>query len=275
MIPTLIDFHIHLFPLPLYRAIWKWFDKHGWHVRYRYTAEQTLAYLKRAGVKRAVSLNYAHKPGMARSLNHWTYDFASRNPMVIPFGTVHPGDKDYRVILKEALGTFGFKGVKLHCHVQAMRPDAPKMLRIYDAVASHGGVILIHSGVGPSLSGYEKTTVDVSGAKFMRAALKKFPQAKFVVPHLGANEIEPFFDLMEEFDNLWMDTTMLLAQWFKIPIPWERIRKFYRRILYGTDFPNIPYPYRRESRNILSGPLTVAMKESILGKNAARLLKIT
>ena len=260
--------------MPLYRAIWKWFDRHGWHVRYRYSAEQALAYLKRAGVQRIVSLNYAHKVGMAASLNRWTHEFAARHPMVIPFGTVHPDDKHYRQILKEALGTFRFRGVKLHCHVQATRPDAPKMLRIYDEVTKHDGIILIHSGVGPSLSGYEKTTVDVSGAKYMRAALKKFPEAKFVVPHLGANEIGPFFDLMEEFDNLWMDTTMLLSKWFELEIPWERIQKFSDRILYGSDFPNIPYPYPRESKNILSGPLTSRAQEGILFKNASHLLRI-
>ena len=53
--------------------------------------------------------------------------------------------------------------------------------------------------------------------------------------------------MLDEFHNLHLDTTMLLADYFDPPrIDAGALESHSTRILYGTDFPNIPYEWDRE-----------------------------
>jgi predicted TIM-barrel fold metal-dependent hydrolase len=66
------------------------------------------------------------------------------------------------------------------------------------------------------------------------------------VPHLGADEFDVYARLLERFDNLWLDTTMMLSDYFpglSVP-PLSRFRT--DRVMYGTDFCNLPYAWDRE-----------------------------
>jgi uncharacterized protein len=272
--PDVIDFHTHFFPEKLNRAIWKWFGEHGWPVKYQVQADQAARLLKEQGVFRYVVLNYSHKPGMSESLNAWTHEFAKTHPEAIPFGAIHPEEKDVPGLLDRCFLDYGFKGIKFHTHVTGIRPDDQRMFPVYEKLVEHDRVLLIHSGTGPSLKGYRETTKDVSGAAFTRNVLKRFPQMKVVVPHLGFDEPDEFFALMGEFPNLWMDTTMVLAGFFPIEIPWDKIEKFSDRILYGSDFPNIPYEMETEIRAIETSTLSAPAKAGILSGNARRLLEL-
>ncbi len=269
-----IDVHTHLFPDRLYRAIWGWFEEHGWHVRYQIYADEVVRLLKKQGIKRLVALNYSHKPGMSESLNDWTYKFCKKYPEIIPFGAIHPDDNHVRRLLDRCFDKYHFYGIKFHTHVTGIRPDDPKMFPIYEKLIEYDRVITLHAGIGPSLDGYEKKTMAVSGAKFVAAVLKKFPKLKIILPHLGADEIDAFFDLMSEFPNLWMDTTMALSGYFPLKIPWDKIEKFSDRLLYGSDFPNLPYEMSTEIDRIRSSRLSPKAQENIFFNNAKRLFGI-
>ena len=67
LLPPVVDAHVHLFPDPMFEAIWKWFDTYGWPVRYKLKTPDTLEFLFSRGVSRVVALHYSHKPGMARA----------------------------------------------------------------------------------------------------------------------------------------------------------------------------------------------------------------
>ncbi len=269
----IIDSHVHLFPDRLFNAIWEWFEKHGWSVRYKIYAEEIVNRLKEQGVERFVLLNYSHKPGMSESLNAWTHEFSRRHPEIIPFGAIHPEEKDVGGLLDRCFGEYGFRGLKFHCHVTGIRPDDDRMTPIYEKLLQHDRILTLHSGMGPSLGGYKETTRSISGVSYTRRMLQKFPGLKVIVPHLGADEFHEFFDLMEEYPNLWMDTTMVVAGFFPVQIPWDKIEKFSDRILYGSDFPNIPYEMMTEVRAIQASPLSPSAKEKILHGNASRLFR--
>lgn len=266
-----IDSHVHLFPERLFRAIWKWFDHHGWLVRYRVQADEAVRLLKETGIDRFVLLNYAHKPGISEALNAWTHEYAKGCPEAIPFGAIHPEEDDVPGLLDRCFRDYGFYGLKFHCHVTGIRPDDERMFPIYEKVLEYDRLITIHSGAGPSLEGYRETTKEISGAEFTRKFLRRFPKLKVIVPHLGADEFDAFFDLMAEFPNFRMDTTMALAGYFPIEIPWEKIETFSDRILYGSDFPNIPYDLTTELKAIRSSCLSPEAQEKVLFRNAAAL----
>lgn len=271
---SVIDFHTHLFPPALFRAIWDWFDRNAWTIQYKIQADEVAQRLKEQGIERFVLLNYAHKPGISEALNAWTHEFCKGRPEIVPFGAIHPEEKDVPGLLDRCFQDYGFQGLKFHCHVTGIRPDDERMFPVYEKLLEYDRILMLHSGVGPSLHGYKETTKDVSGAAFTRNMLKRFPDLKVIVPHLGADEFDAFFALMEECPNLWMDTTMAVSGFFPFEIPWEKIERFSDRILYGSDFPNIPYEITTEIEALRNSPLSVKAKQAILSENAIRWLGI-
>ena len=65
---------------------------------------------------------------------------------------------------------------------------------------------------------------------------------------MGMPEYADFLDLAERYDEVRLDTTMAFTDFTErfAPFPEEEQRRLADlgdRILLGTDFPNIPYPY--------------------------------
>ena len=46
------------------------------------------------------------------------------------------------------------------------------------------------------------------------------------------------------------------------------------RILFGSDFPNLPYPYEEERRGLWARDLPVAVYERIFSANACRVFRL-
>ena len=53
-LPPVIDAHVHLFPPKLFDAIWRWFDVHGWPIRYKLNSEAVVQFVVERGVKQKV-----------------------------------------------------------------------------------------------------------------------------------------------------------------------------------------------------------------------------
>jgi predicted TIM-barrel fold metal-dependent hydrolase len=275
VLPQLIDAHVHLFPDRLAAAVRAWFDRHAWDIQYRIGVEEALATLKANGVQRAVALPYAHKPGMAVALNHFTRELQTQHPEVVACCTVFPGEDGAEQILEETLGSPDFSGIKIHCHVMKIAPDDPRMDAVWRASARFRKPVVIHSGLEPSLGGgYGVETRMVSGANRVRRALERHPDAIAIVPHLGADEYAQFEALLDDFPNLYLDTTMVIAGYFKYAPDLEMLRRRPDRILFGTDFPNIPYGWDRELKVVRGLGLPPADEAAILGGNAAQLFGI-
>ena len=267
----IIDSHVHLFPDNLFEAIRRWFDTYAWKVNYRLSADECLKHLHEAGITRAVCYNYAHKPGVAAYLNEWSYNLQQANKDLIVFGTVHPDDENLGLLLKTIFETYQFTGIKLHCHVLARAPDHESFFPIYESVCRYDRVLTIHAGSGPALPGYAASTAQFSGTEKIYNFMKRFPDMKCIVPHFGADDFDGFFDLMDEFKGLWTDNTMALSGYFPGTVPVDRIIKYQDRILYGSDFPNIPYDMMTEINAIKALNLGKETEDKLLFKNALRL----
>ena len=68
----------------LFEAIWRWFDEHGWPIRYPLRSPEVVRFQLERGVRRVVALHYAHKPGMARSLNRYVAVLAAEAARDLP-----------------------------------------------------------------------------------------------------------------------------------------------------------------------------------------------
>lgn len=272
-LPPVVDAHVHLFPDRVFDAIWRWFDANGWPIRRKLYAPQIVDFLTSRGVEHLVALHYAHKPGMARALNAWMADFCRDRPNVTGLATVLPGEPGAREILEEAFAA-GLRGVKLHCHVQCFSPDDAQMNEVYEACTLHDLPLVIHAGRAPASGAYACDPYAVCAAERVDRVLAAHPRLRLCVPHLGADEFPEYERLLERYDNLWLDTTMMLADYFAGVTPPPRLLSVRpERILYGTDFPNVPYAWDRELVRVRRHVGDLAL-ERVMAKNARELYAI-
>lgn len=272
-IPPVVDAHVHLFPDSLFDAIWDWFEVHAWPIRYKLKSEDVLDFLFSKGLTRLVGLQYAHRPGVSRGLNRFMAGLCKKYDRLIGFGSVYPGEENAIDILREAFD-MGLSGVKLHAHVQCFDMKDSSMIPIYEFCQKQGKPMIMHVGREPKSPAYNCDPYEICSAERVRMILIEFPELRICVPHMGADEFLEYRDMLFEFNNLWVDTTMAIADYlpFKIPLSIKDIR--IDRIMFGTDFPNIPYAWDREIKNLLKMGLNEYELSRILSQNVLEFLNI-
>ena len=102
----------------------------------------------------------------------------------------------------------------------------------------------------------------------LERVLINFPKLKICVPHLGFDEISAYRKLIEKYDNLWLDTTMVLTDYFPLKETLKLDSFRVDRIMYGSDFPNIPYGWDRELKWLKTSGLPHDILEWVLMKSA-------
>lgn len=266
------DSHVHIFPERLFDAIWNWFQNAGWKIAYAQMGyPQIIEFLKEMGVERAFLLTYAHKPNMSLSLNLWVKEFCAVNPMFIPFGCLHPDDANLPELLTTVLDEWEFAGIKLQLAVQGFPADDDRLNPVYEALDRRGKVLIVHTGTAP----YAKADYPFLGVARLKSALRRFPQMKTVIPHLGLFELDTTLELLAEFPNLYLDTAWAVAN-PATPLTPDRLAQviadFPDRILYGSDFPILEYPPQKCVHALENLSLPEEVLEGVLRRNAMRLV---
>jgi len=269
-----IDAHVHAFPQKLFEAIKRWFEKYAWEFHQDGTAEEFIQAQFDNGVAGLVMMSYAHRPGISREINTFTGTLLRRFPHTAGLAAIHPEDDNPRDILRHAFEECGHCGVKLHCHVLAMPPDDPAMFPIYEVARELDGIVNIHAGREPSLEEYKLDVRAITGAERVENVLRRFPDLKVIIPHLGIDETERFYDLMDEYPNLYLDTAMVLGGFFPISIEKDGLIRHADRILYGTDYPQIPSAMEHELKAIIDMDLGEDALRQILFENAVKLFPL-
>ncbi|MEW6079110.1 MAG: amidohydrolase family protein [Thermodesulfobacteriota bacterium] len=268
-LPPVIDAHVHIFPDTVFAAIRKWFDAHAWHIRYQMTSPLAIDFLLSRGVRHIIALQYAHKPGIAGQLNQYMAETCRRfEGRVTGMATVFPGEDHDEEILQEAFDA-GLDGLKLHAHVQCFDINGNAMNRLYDCCRRNKKPIVMHAGREPKSDAYPCDPYQVCAVERIELVLKDFPDLKICVPHLGFDETAAYAELIEKYDNLWLDTTMVLADYFPMDKQVRLDRYRPDRIMYGSDFPNIPYAWDRELKALQAAGLSPDTMGNISSRNAA------
>ena len=274
-LPPVVDAHVHIFPHHIFAAIRKWFDENAWPIRYQMTSSRIFQFLLSHGITHIVALQYAHTAGIARELNQYMIQQCQRfSGRITGMATIFPGEPDAVEILSEAFDS-GLGGLKLHAHVQCFDIESNETDLIFDVCQSKKKPVVIHIGKEPKSTTYRCDPYELCAADKLERVLNDFPKLKVCVPHLGFSEILEYKKLIEKYDTLWLDTTMALTDYFDIK---ERIAlKDYRieRVMYGSDFPNIPYAWDRELRCFQEAGLSFYELDRILNKNALEFFNIT
>ena len=270
-----IDVHVHLHPERLANAIQRVFaEEYDWVTAHTFEPEAVVQTLRARGVERFCFFSYAHKPGMARSLNQWVAQTAAHFPEAIPLGTLHPDDPDLTDTAVEAMDGLGLAGFKFHISVQRFYPDDPRLYPVYERAEALGRCFVFHAGTAPYRDPY-------TGVARFRRVMERFPRLRVSVAHLGALEIDAFLALTEDFPNLYVDTSMVLTPYSRRYLGFDadlvrtaQLLRHQDRILFGSDFPLIPYDYEEERRWAWERGLPPDVRRKIFYENALRFLDL-
>jgi uncharacterized protein len=268
------DVHVHLHPERLGDAIRRHFAREGWTGTHPWEPAAVAAALRAHGVERFCFFSYAHKPGMARDLNRWAAETARDLPGAIALGTLHPDDADVVKIAHEAFDDLGLAGFKFHCSVQRFRVDDARLFPVYERAEAEGGVFLWHAGTMPYRDPF-------TGLAPVRGVLDRFPRLRVCIAHMGYFEPEGFLALTEDFEHVYLDTTMALAPAAAryvggdpAAVTTTQLVRHQDRIVFGSDFPLIPYPYEEERRWAVDRGLPDTVRRKIFYDNALRFLDL-
>lgn len=272
--PPVIDAHVHMFPQGVISAIHQWFDDNAYAIRYRMSASAIFDFLLARGVNHIIALQYAHKPGVARYLNRFMIESCrSYEGRVTAMASVFPGEDNDVAILKEAFES-ELKGLKLHTHVQCFDMTCKAMYRLYECCQSNGKPVMIHAGREPKSDAYRCDPHAICHAGKINQVLRDFPGLRLCVPHLGFDETTEYRNMIEKYDHLWLDTTMAITDYFPMKDPIDLARYRPDRLMYGSDFPLIPYAWDRELKVLGKAGLSHDALEKICFKNAVDFFRI-
>ncbi|MEV7451538.1 amidohydrolase family protein [Streptomyces nigra] len=276
-LPGLIDVHTHFMPERVLRKVWGYFDALGpltggveWPITYRHEEGERADLLRDFGVRAFTAMLYPHKPGMARWLNGWAVDFARRTPGSLHTATFFP-EPGVETYVREAVEA-GARVFKAHVQVGAYDPADELLDPVWGLLAEAGVPVVVHCGSGPAPGKH-------TGPGPIGQVLARHPGLPLIVAHLGMPEYEDFLGLAERYPRVRLDTTMAFTDFSEEMAPFPRsalprLAALGDRVLLGSDFPNIPYPYAHQLRALERLGLGEEWLRAVCHDNAAALFGI-
>lgn len=276
-VPGLVDIHTHFMPDRVQQAVWRWFDSvrtaddaPAWPITYREGEDRRVQRLRDMGVQTFTCLNYAHKEGMAASLNEWSRAFADAHPDCASSATFYP-EASADAYVAEAIEA-GARVFKVHLQVGSFDPRHPLLEPVWTRVAAAGIPVVAHAGSGPVPGVY-------TGAAIFGDVLARHPELIAVIAHMGGPEFEAFFDLALRYPNVHLDTTMTFTDFMNTmaeypPALLPVLAEHADRVVFGSDFPNIPYRYAHQVEALVRLDLGDEWLRAVCYDNGARLLGV-
>ena len=155
--------------------------------------------------------------------------------------------------------------------MQSFHVDDPRLFGVYERAEAAGHVFMLHVGTMPYRDPF-------TGVERFRQLMARFPRLRVCVAHMGAFQSAEFLALLPRYPHLYVDTTMAmtsLATPYTGADPDRRVTdadlvRHQDRVLFGSDFPLIPYDYDLERRWAWERGLGDAVRRKIFHDNALR-----
>jgi uncharacterized protein len=267
-IPGLADVHTHFLPPRMQRRVWAHFDEAGpligvkWPIQYRWPEEARVAQLHAMGVKLFSALAYAHRPEMAADLNTWTLEFARRTPGCLASATFYP---------EPAAPEYVTRIFKIHLQVGGFSPTDPLLDPVWQLLADARIPVVIHAGHAP-------VAAEHTGPEPIAGLLRRHPGLSVIVAHMGAPDFAEFLRIAAAHERVYLDTTMIFTGWLgEFPahaLPELKDLGLRGKVLLGSDFPSIPYPYARQIAGLAGLQLGQNWLRAVCWENAVALFGI-
>ena len=283
MTPPIIDIHIHIQPLHMFKPHALELIKRG-RKNFEFIEKVSsdpaafLQFLDEVGVERAGLINYVSPDviGFPPAVNDWIANYCKADPRrLLAFGSVHPkyvADAGAEV---DRLAKIGIRGLKIHPSHQVYSPNAYRdgwgpLAAVYERASANGMPVMIHTGTSifpgaRNLHAQPMLADDVS---------IDYPNLVVILAH-GGRPLwmnEAFF-LVRRHKNMYMDISGIPPQ--KLLEYFPRLEEIAEKVLFGTDWPGPGVPdVRGNIDKFLAVPLSGAARQKILYDNAARLFPV-
>lgn len=274
---SIVDIHTHFMPKRVMDKVWAYFDSvgpltgHPWPIEYRLDEQARVDLLRSLGVTAFTSLVYPHKPAMAAWLNAWAAQFARETPDCLQTATFFPepsATDDVRRAIDDGARVF-----KAHVQVGDYSPTDPLLDGVWAVLEGSGVPTLIHAGSGPAPGRF-------TGPDPVAEVLHRHPALRLIIAHMGLPEYEEFIELAHRYPGVYLDTTMAFTDFAEQRHPFppaarQDLLALADKVLFGSDFPNIPYSYRHAVESVVNLGLGPQWSRKVLHDNAARLFDLT
>jgi len=281
--PPIIDIHIHIQPLHMFKPHALELIKRGRKdyadvERYSASPAAFLKFLDSLEIERAGLINYVSPEviGFTAEVNDWIADYCQHAPKrLLAFGSVHPKHVADAGAEVDRLGRLGIRGLKVHPSHQLYSPNDYRtglgpLAAVYDRAQANRLPVMIHTG-----------TSIFPGARNVHAqpmladdVSVDYPNLTVILAH-GGRPLwmnEAFF-LVRRHKNMHMDISGIPPQ--KLMEYFPRIEEIADKVLWGTDWPGPGVPeIRGNLERFRALPISDAAKQKILYDNAARLLPV-
>lgn len=166
----------------------------------------------------------------------------------------------------------GARLFKAHVQVGGYDPADPLLEPVWARLEEAGVPTVIHAGSGPIPGAF-------TGPGAIRRVLERHPQLVLVIAHAGMPEYHAFADLAEEYPGVHLDTTMVATDFTEAMAPMPpgyvgRLSGLRHKVVLGSDFPTIPYPYWHQLESLERLGLGDEWLRAVLWENGATLLDL-
>lgn len=204
--------------------------------------------------------------------NPFVLDFSKENASRIHAVVNIPKSEDRPAALLRRYKDQGARALKIHPAADGEDVHSPRYHTLLGAADELGLPVIIHTGCIHSRVLYRSP--EQGHASNFTNWYHTYTQVRFVLAHMNFHEPNRAMDLMEEFPNLYTDTSWQPAETIA-----EAVRRVGAdRILFGTDWPfvgnNFLVGIERIRDCVESGFFSQEEADAILGENAQRLFSL-
>jgi hypothetical protein len=151
-----------------------------------------------------------------------------------------------------------------------LAPDDERLHEAWEVLARARVPVVMHAGHGPRAGRF-------SGPEGVARLLADHPDLTLVVAHMGMPDYDAFADLVEAHERVHLDTTMVGTDFMErlAPVPGRfvgRLAELRSRVVLGSDFPNVPYPYAHQLEALDRWGLGEDWLRDVLWHNGNRLI---
>jgi len=281
--PPVIDIHIHIQPLEMFKPHALELIKRGRRdfaqvERFSSDPHAFLNFLDDCGIERAGLINYVSPDviGFTNEVNDWIVRYcAADRKRLLAFGSVHPKYVTDAGAEVDRLAKIGIRGLKVHPPHQLYSPNAYRdglgpLGAVYERAQANGLVLMIHTG-----------TSIFPGARNVHAqpmladdVCVDYPNLVVILAHGGRPLwMDEAFFLVRRHKNMYMDISGIPPQ--KLLEYFPRLEDVADKVLFGTDWPGPGVPdVKGNIEKFMAVPISDTSRRKILYDNAARLFSV-
>ena len=190
---------------------------------------------------------------------------------LIPGASINPlnlsSTYNVRDMVKKLTDSYEFAVLKLHPRLHNYDPLDNKCLTLLEQVAAAQRPFPIwldtffHS---------IKTPLQKSPSETVHELSVRFPNLIFVLLHAGGSHVLNFYDAIKNLPNVYLDLSYTLVKYagssIAIDLQWL-LGCFEKRILFGSDFPEVSISEALNQFNVLAKNLNAIDRRRVLGEN--------